>query len=132
MKNTVSYTAYWIEENLMSENMEMGDNKIIIWFCIFISFHCRNKWRLYQKRKKNRLEEAAGFRGIGSWIPEVEKCILLIRCIKENFKITAFSRLSGIFIFAKGREKKNLHLFYFNKQINTSLGNVYLNLHLEM
>ena len=44
----------------------------------------------------NRLEEAAGFRGISSWIPEAATCTLLIRYIRENFKIAAFSRLSGI------------------------------------
>ena len=43
-----------------------------------------------------RLEEVAGFRGSGSWIPEAAACTLLIRYIRENFKITTFSRLSGI------------------------------------
>ena len=43
----------------------------------------------------NRLEEAAGYRGIGSWIPEVATCTLLIRYIRENFKIATFSHLSG-------------------------------------
>ena len=44
----------------------------------------------------NRLEEAAGIRGSGSWIPEVAACTLLIRYTIENFKIATFSRLSGI------------------------------------
>ena len=44
----------------------------------------------------DRLEEAAGFRGISSWIPEAVTCTLLIRYIRENFKIATFSRLSGI------------------------------------
>ena len=35
----------------------------------------------------------AGFRGSGSWIREA--CTLLIRYIRENFKIATFSRLSG-------------------------------------
>ena len=43
----------------------------------------------------NRLEEVAGFRGSGSWIPEAAACTLLIRYIRENFKIATFSRLSG-------------------------------------
>ena len=47
----------------------------------------------------NRLEEAAGFRGIDSWIPEAATCTLLIRYIRENFKIATFSRLSGICVF---------------------------------
>ena len=47
----------------------------------------------------NRLEE--GFRGIGSWIPEAAACTLLIRYIRENFKIATFSRLSGIYFFGK-------------------------------
>ena len=42
----------------------------------------------------NRLEEAAGFRGIGSWIQEAATCTLLIRYIRETFKIATFSRLS--------------------------------------
>ena len=37
----------------------------------------------------------AGFRGSGSWIPEVAACTLLTRYIRENFKIATFSRLSG-------------------------------------
>ena len=37
----------------------------------------------------------AGFRGSGRWIPEVATCTLLIRYIRENFKITTFIRLSG-------------------------------------
>ena len=41
-----------------------------------------------------RLEEVAGFRGIGSWIPEATACTLLIRYIRENFKIATFSCLS--------------------------------------
>ena len=44
----------------------------------------------------NRLEEVAGFRGIGSWIPEAATCTLLIRYIRQNFKIATFSHLSGI------------------------------------
>ena len=40
-----------------------------------------------------RLEEGAGFRGSGSWIPEVAACTSLIRYIRENFKIATFSRL---------------------------------------
>ena len=44
----------------------------------------------------NRLEEAVGFRRIGSWIPEAATCTLLIRYIRENFKITTFSHLSGM------------------------------------
>ena len=47
----------------------------------------------------NRLEEVAGFRGSGSWIPEAAACTLLIRYIRENFKITTFSRLSGTNFF---------------------------------
>ena len=43
-----------------------------------------------------RLEEVAGFRGIGSWILEAAACTLLIRYIRENFKIATFSRLSGM------------------------------------
>ena len=43
----------------------------------------------------NRLEEVAGFRGSGSWIPEAAACTLLIKYIRENFKIATFSRLSG-------------------------------------
>ena len=46
----------------------------------------------------------AGFRGSGSWIPEVAACTLLIRYIRENFKIATFSRLSGI------RPKNKFHL----------------------
>ena len=46
----------------------------------------------------NRLEEVAGFRGSGSWIPEAAACTLLIRYIRENFKIPTFSCLSGIII----------------------------------
>ena len=42
------------------------------------------------------LEEAAVFRGSGSWIPEVAACTLLTRYRRENFKIATFSRLSGI------------------------------------
>ena len=45
----------------------------------------------------NRLEEVAGFRGIGSWIPEAAACTLLIRYIRENFKIATFSCLSGTY-----------------------------------
>ena len=44
----------------------------------------------------NRLEEVAGFRVIGSWIPEATGCTLLIRYIRENFKIATFSRLSSM------------------------------------
>ena len=54
----------------------------------------------------NRLEEVAGFRGIGSWIPEAAACTLLIRYIRENFKIATFSLLSGIF------QKKRILLFH--------------------
>ena len=45
----------------------------------------------------DRLEEAAGFRGSGSWIQEAATCTLLIRYIRENFKIATFSHLSGSF-----------------------------------
>ena len=38
----------------------------------------------------------AVFRGSGSWIPEVAGWTLLTRYIREYFKITTFSRLSGI------------------------------------
>ena len=44
----------------------------------------------------NRVEEVAGFRGSGSWIPEVAACTLLIRYIRDNFKIATFSRPSSI------------------------------------
>ena len=49
----------------------------------------------------NRLEEAAGFRGSSSWIPEAAAYTLLIRYIRENFKIATFSRLSGILQFGE-------------------------------
>ena len=42
-----------------------------------------------------RLEEVAGIRGSGSWVPEVAASTLLTRYIRENFKIATFSRLSG-------------------------------------
>ena len=46
----------------------------------------------------------AGFRGSGSWIPEVAACTLLIRYTRENFKIATFSHLSGIRLwFMEGR-----------------------------
>jgi hypothetical protein len=48
----------------------------------------------------NRLEEAAGFRGSGSWIPEAAVCTLFIRYKRENFKIATFSRLSGKYFIA--------------------------------
>ena len=59
----------------------------------------------------NRLEEAAGFRGIGSWIPEAATCTLLIRYIRENFKIATFSRLSGIvaYLIKTQLDKNMLH-----------------------
>ena len=45
------------------------------------------------------ISDIDGVRGMGSWIPEAAACTLLIRYIRENFKIASFSRLSGMCTF---------------------------------
>ena len=71
----------------------------------------KRKWQSFFKPATssnlslNRLEEVAGFRGSGSWIPEVAACTLLTRYIRENVKIATFSRLSGISAFKQVTEK---------------------------
>ena len=51
---------------------------------------------------------AAGFRGIGSWILEAATCTLLIRYIRENFKIATFSCLSRMY------EKSTQSIYFKN------------------
>ena len=55
----------------------------------------------------NRLEEAAGLRGSGSWIPEAAVCTLLIRYIRENFKIATLEFFCKKWVEIKNCPSKN-------------------------